>query len=446
MTSRMRQLSALSLVATLLSAASAPDLARAQSPSPPPRVVVLDSDLRPVRGTLAGIAGSTVRVRESRARVRTLERAALVLFEPARPDRPDAVEPESTLINGDDQIAPSASSPTAQAPAQPTPGAEGDEAARTAGLLELTDGQRWPGTLVKAQGETLTWRGPAGVRSVQIERVRRWTRVPGIVSGPLAARDDLVILTNKDRLEGFIAAIDSGGDSGAGELTLERRGKAEALRLDTIAIVAPASKDAAQPTADVAPIMVWLRGPLDSAAIVAATDVSTDVSSGNTRSSQATTTRLTFAGTALGAVDPANISAIRLRSDLTPLASLAFTPAGSTATGNTWQPEPIVRGEGPAAEIELLGPGEWSWTVPQAAGRLSTTIALASEATAWGDVRITIESAGQRWQGELKGAGPLERDMTLAVSGSVRIRIEAGSSGAVGARVVLRRAVVETSR
>jgi hypothetical protein len=403
---------------SLLAALSAPEaIARAT----PPRVVVLDAELRPVRGTLAGVAGSTVRVRESRSRVRTLERASLITFEPAAPARPAAVEPETALIDGDDQTPPPPSAPNSESR---------DEPSRPAGLLELTDGQRWPGVLVRAQGETLTWRGPAGVRDVPLERVRRWTLVPGIAPDISGARDDIVVLTNKDRLEGFVASV----DSAAGQLTLERRGKAEPLRLDTIALIAPAAKDS-DVASDAAPIMVWLRG--EEPAIVAATDVTTDSPRGES------TPRLSFSGTALGAIDPANISAIRLRANLAPLASIA---ASLAPKADSWQPEPIIRGEGPAAEIELLGPGEWTWTLPAGAARLSATVALASEATAWGDAAITIESADQRWTGTLTGAGPLERDATLSLRGTLRVRIEAGSSGAVGARVVLRRAVVETSR
>jgi len=98
---------------------------------------------------------------------------------------------------------------------------------RSPGMLELVDGQRWSGELGAGAADTIAWTHPIlGRREVSLEAMVRWTRNgAGARSPETGLIDDVVVLANGDRIEGFVVEIGESvtvdaGDPGDEPITL----------------------------------------------------------------------------------------------------------------------------------------------------------------------------------------------------------------------------------
>jgi len=132
-----------------------------------------------------------------------------------------------------------------------TPGRDGDGTEGVSafvGRLELVDGQVWVGTLLSADGQSLSWFvEDSVVMSVALDRVRA-ASVHGSIDGARVGWDgidDRVVLGNGDVLDGFVDEIGE-------RVRVETEGRVVTLPMDRVAGVLLAN-----PT--VAPVGMVLR-------------------------------------------------------------------------------------------------------------------------------------------------------------------------------------------
>jgi hypothetical protein len=137
---------------------------------------------------------------------------------------------------------------------------------------------------------------------------------------------------------------------------------------------------------------------------------------------------------------------------LRPLASCPWAVSESRGASRRWIPPLKVADANAAplgaADIELPGPMRVEWTLPPGATRLGTIAELPPSARVWGDCEVIVEAvsgskAAELARAHLSGASPTA-EISGALSGATKLRvtIDAGPSGPIQDRVVLRRPLV----
>lgn len=368
----------------------------------PPLFHFIDRDLVRISGELVGLSDKGVQYRDASGRSRSLDRSKLLAAYTRR--HHGAAVPTSLAVTD-------------------TPG-------EIPGVLRLADGQLVPGFLItgtaaNSKPDSIRWRsrrvGPfvtplESILSISLNDAPR----------PLeAAKSDTVLLTNADRLEGFVESI-------ATDLTIEVGGKKSTLPMERVAWIQLATKPVPATTQLV---------HLTDGSILAAKSIA---SSG---------TGLTVAWSltsddATGVLDLAAIDAV------------VFEPAAlrSLATcdvlkleplqARRWAPPIITQSIDDApiglAAITLEGPVACEWRLPSGARRLRATISLPESARAWGNTTVTVSAAprsgafGKTQTFELSSDKP-EAELSLDCSAMDRLRIEVLGRGfdQVQARAVL---------
>ena len=360
----------------------------------------IDRDLMRISGELVGLSEKSVQYRDGTGRTRTLERSKLL----------------------------AAYSRRHHGPAVPTSLAVADTTGEIPGVLRLTDGQLVPGFLMTAEaagGDAIRWRSRrVGGFTVTLESVAALT----LNDGPrevVESASDVVVLTNADRLEGFVESIGP-------ELAMEVGGQKSRLAIDRVAWVQLAAK----PTVAAAQLVY-----LSDGAILAARSIAS--------SGSGLTVTWALAGDdssgvlELGAVDAIVFEPAALRS-LAACEVLKQEPL----QGRRWAPPIGVQAIDDApiglAAITLDGPMGCEWRLPAQAKRLRATIALPESARVWGNTTVTAAAAprgggfGAAQVFELSAEKP-EAELSLDCTGMERVRIEVLGRGydRVQARAVL---------
>lgn len=364
----------------------------------------IDRDLVRISGELVGLSDKTVQYRDASGRPRSLDRSKLLAAYTRRH----------------------------HGPAVPTSLSVADAPGEIPGVLRLADGQLVPGFLLTAgatdansKADDIRWRsrrvGPfvAPLDNVVAIALNDAPR-------PLeASRSDLVLLTNADRLEGFVESIRS-------ELTIEVGGKKSTLPMERVSWIQLSAKPATASSQLV---------HLTDGSILAAKSV---VSSGT-----GLTVAWSLAGDdATGVLDLGAIDAIVFEpAALRPLAACEIVKQ-EPLQSRRWAPpittQPIDDAPIGLAAITLDGPMACEWRLPAGAKRLRATISLPEAARAWGNTTVTAATAprsgafGKPQTFELSGEKP-EAELSLDCTGAERLRIEVLGRGydQVQARAVL---------
>ncbi|VAX41741.1 hypothetical protein MNBD_PLANCTO03-1219 [hydrothermal vent metagenome] len=295
------------------------------------------------------------------------------------------------------------------------------------GTLELTDGQRWIGTLAGVHGESLAWLlEDSIVLVVPLEHIRS-----AAIRGPIDSAhtswpgiDDRVLLRNGDILDGFIAKIGQ-------QVRIETPTGEATLPLDRITGLLLANP----PT-----VLRRLNLRTDNGSIIAAHAigitvtgrVSAEIGRGNT------TTTMAMRATDLRSL---------LLAPQTLGSLAAIQPLTVVGPPNRQPRLPITRPDDSLGfnSIELHGPVRVKWALPRSAARFATTATLPPAMWAWGDCEIIVSTGDGReaLRERLNADRPtVEINVPLGGLTTLTIEIESGRSGPVQDRILLTRPMV----
>ncbi|QQS08578.1 MAG: hypothetical protein IPK69_11385 [Phycisphaerales bacterium] len=369
--------------------------------------VVLDAHLREHHVRELRLEGGVLHFLEHSNTPQTLPLSGVLALLPDRATSATQPEDSEWIQVGRDRIAPS-------------------------GWIELTDGQHLPGRLEVANSkpETVSWRHPSlGVSSWSLESVSILAMQSDVLAKdvPPPSAGDVVLLTNGDRLEGFVASI--------GEmLTMDVGGQPLEIPATRVRVVRLANPG--MPAKGT-------RLRLDDGTIVACTINAYD----------AGTLTITTAGSA----EPKEISlrevvSVNLASErLVPLARHSGSMTGPVS--RFWIPPMRVERDRAAplgaADIHISGPGTASWLIPDATTRTSMIIELAPTSREYGDmtVRVLIDSREVASHHLTPESPRAEVQADLGESGNAKdrtfsITIEPGKAGPIQNEILVRRALL----
>lgn len=364
--------------------------ALAQPETDAPRVV-LDRELRPIRGRIVSLNDESLAIREESGLQRTMPRGEVLAILPERAGRV-------------------AAGPTEQRPMS---------------RLHLVDGQVLPGSFSPGdEGEMVRWESAlAGPVRVALEDIA--AIVLGVGSTPERPSTlDVVRLQNGDVLEGFVAGVGS-------LVRVERDGRVAEVpvsRVASIALANPARAPAGETLWFHDGTVLGTGGPTIADGVLRATPT-------------------------LGTM-PLRVDARDLRAALLdpgavrPLSAVPWTmPAQAGA--RRWTPPPIVTESHTAAlfagDIELPGPMRVEWALPAGAALLACEAELPESARVWGDCVLIVELDGRELiRRRLHGDDPradlrLDFGAPVAAGSRLRVTLDPGNRGSVQDRVVLRR-------
>lgn len=304
------------------------------------------------------------------------------------------------------------------------------------GVLELVDGQRFPGEPIAGEGaedESILWRvrGGTGV-SFPLDRVARVILPWAGIRRHTLVRDtseDLIVLANGDELRGFVVEIDDVVriESGSGEIEID---------LERIAGIVLAN-----PRERARGAMLWL----DDGAVLRASSMSMQ----GDRVLIETALGVQIAPEAAD-IRGATFSAERIQA----LSSLQ--PTGQAPVGDRWRADPIVLRTHPddllgaesptlgALDVFLPGPMRVDYELPRNAERLVATAALASEAGRWGDCELVMTVAGEELLRVHLHEGSARSAVNIPLEGvrsgaTLTITLEPGRYGPIRNQVTLHR-------
>lgn len=302
------------------------------------------------------------------------------------------------------------------------------------GVIEMNDGQRFPGQPAPTGGEddALVWSHPTfGLVTAPIDSIARVALNPSTVmprmthDGELI--DDQLVLVNGDRLVGFLVSF---GDP----VEFEVDGETIAIPLDRIS-----EATLANPPASMSGMVVWLED--GSVAVVASLE---------TRLDERVSVQLPGGQSAIVPLD--DVRAVAFDAGrLHPLASIPIESQRAIGERGVFDPvhELIGSALAPAdlnaADIELPGPMEARWNLPDGAVRFAGVAELPLEALPWGDCDLVIAQNGVELLRERLNLDRPRFEFSVPVeAGPMRIAVEPGAYGPISDRVVLRRPLVLT--
>ncbi len=299
------------------------------------------------------------------------------------------------------------------------------------GLVELTDGQRYPGERLQAEndGESLAWRHPMfGRMSFALDDVRRAgfdtpARERIERSAWAGGSKDVAWLANGDVLEGFLVAIGE-------RVELQTDGGEASAPMDRVSGLALSGRPK------------LTRGPrfwLDEGTVCSVNAAS---------SAGAGWTSITLSGGQTARIPMNSIRAMVFDAGvIAPLSSLpapSVAPVGDrdvldgvrvlpSSTTPAWN----------AYDLELGGPLSATWVMPAGALRFSAIVELPLATQPWGDCEIVVLVDGEpAWQARLSPAEPSARIAMTAAGRRLTVEVRPGAHGVVNDRPVLRRALV----
>jgi hypothetical protein len=316
---------------------------------------------------------------------------------------------------------------------------------REGGLLETTDGQRFPGTPGSGSGEeTFSWEHEAfGLMTLPLERIARviTPKAPQAFRLTLERQPtaDVLHLDNGDRLTGFIVRL---GGPGA-DTVIETGG--QTLELESERVLAATLANPLEPASGV---IAWL----DDGTVVRLESI-TPSGPGAFELRTPRGTVATYSLADLRALAPAAQRVV-------PLSDLELVEQGPLArrTGlpltTTPHPDELLLGKAAslsADDVVLPGPMRVVFQLPRGVERFAATATLDPGAGAWADCELVViargvELARYRFTSEEPiravnvplraaddGAGPPSR---------LELRLEPGAFGPIHDTLILRRPIV----
>lgn len=300
-------------------------------------------------------------------------------------------------------------------------------AAEASPMLILTDGQRFSGTPAGGSGESLRWQATsAGMVEAPLERIDRVILAPQLDPGPdPAALGDIVILTNGDRLDGYVAAL---GD----RIEIEVEGG----RIIDLPMQRAAVIDLANPPAERSGAYMWFAD-------------------GAVARLRAEGEQYWLQAAPSGWESTAPLERARaFVYDASRITALSDLPVGDyQPISRRWTPAPIVdRGAGAplwSAPVELPGPMRVIWPLPDNAVRFGAIIALRDDSRVWGDCEVIVGQVRAGAQVELgrvrlDSAQPAAQLTVDVTAGDLIITVEPGASGPIQDRVRITGALLLT--
>jgi len=400
---------ALALALTL--AASAP----AQQAAPEPeRRVLIDRDLNTREISLLSITHDAIVYLDDQGRTRQASVGVLVALLPLDPpwDEADAAAPGS-----------------AQSSEQPDP----------RGVLELADGQRFPGEHAPTGGDedAIIWAHPVfGRVAVNLDRVARAVlRPPGPdtadapgptrAAAPAGAHEDELILVNGDSISGFVISL---GDP----IEIDAAGEILAIPADRVADVRLAN-----PPSPMRGLVVWLED--GSVVVVAAID-----------GRDGDSVELALPTGQTGVLPMRDLDAVAFRAGRL-LGLAAITPESQSPRGprRVGQPARVLddplydtSGRLTAPDMELPGPMRIRWPLPDGARRFAAIAELPFDALPWGDCVLTVEIDDAPRAAQRLNAESPRFEINIPIdpgAQSITIDLDPGAWGPINDRVTLRR-------
>jgi len=318
------------------------------------------------------------------------------------------------------------------------------------GVLELTDGQRFVGTasVVSAGEESLAWNyARLGLLAVPLENIRRVV-LPRIMTAEQAmpslavSDEDVLRLTNKDTLRGFIVSFGS-------EASIELA--------DGSTIVTPMNvideMTLANPDESPEGVRVWLTG----GNVV-------DVESLHAITGKADRIEATLEQGPIVAVNAASVPSeaddqpvgLRFEIDRNQIDAINFdtqalVPLASLQSNSPDRPL-VIDDTGVSAldarSIQMPGPMRTTWTLPRGAARLAMTAELPLESRAWGNLDLIVLVDGvERERHTLSAQSPEAHiRLDLASARELTLELDEGQFGPVQDRVELREGILLIGR
>lgn len=396
------------IVATGASLFSIAGTAWAQD-SAPARMVILDRNLQRISGSLERLAPKTIQYTDASGRSRSIDRARVLALYSERGH--------------------SASLPSALASAEGGGGLPG--------ILRLTDGQVVPGFLVTPDnpGETISWRSRRiGQFSIPLERASS-VLLADIPTDPTKPQRDAAILSNHDRVEGFVEAIGK-------QLVIEVDKQRNPIPIERVAWIGLANP--AEPGS--LPLVF-----LSDGSVLSTSELSSVVPAGKPtpQSTTATAQWALASESGTGVIDLDAIDAILF--DPRAIVPLADIPVERTTglQGRRWTPTPEISASDTVpiglASISISGPAQVDWKLPSGSVKFGAEFALPPDAVAWGNALISVlasDASGafsEVARADLSAERPAA-EIVADVTGAQTLRIEVRGKAYsdVQARVTLR--------
>jgi hypothetical protein len=303
---------------------------------------------------------------------------------------------------------------------------EEEEASDFVPWLELTNGEKWIGSLAGAAGESLTWTVAGSLpREAPLDRVRI-----AAINGPIdgagwAGVEDRVVLLNGDLVDGFIASI--------GEAVLIESGSG--------VIEVPVDRAAgvllANPPTPPSGALAWLH----DGSVIQATSVEIAVTGRVSLGLGSEAPEATHQAPATDVL--ALLFAPGLITGLAELepASISFPPE------RLWARAPAARAPAQlgVGDLDLVGPVTLVWDLARPAARLGATATLPPAMWAWGDCEIVVRAGDgtELLRERLRADRPtVEINVPLGGARRVSIEVASGAGGPVQDGVVLLRPMI----
>lgn len=310
----------------------------------------------------------------------------------------------------------------------------------TPGVLELVDGQRFPGDLLPTGGddESIAWTHPSlGQMTFPLERALAFWR-PGT---PLSVRSappdgptraDTLLLTNGDQLTGFLATIGDPvtieSDAGPTDLPPER-------------ILGARLSNAPE---DPVGARLWL----DDGTVVRVDKVIIDsglrasFSAENAAAGSASWSQLRAVALDAGRLRP--LSRIRPASHSPARERRYAPPIVALADDQTSDPSELRLAPLDADDLLLPGPMTVNWVLPESARRIAFSASLADGAAPWGDCEliISIEGVEQARHRLTPDSAAIAISVPIASGRAMSVTVEPGRYGPIRDWVVLSRPLI----
>ncbi len=307
---------------------------------------------------------------------------------------------------------------------------------RNRGLLHLRDGRRIPGELAEAPAaspDAVAWvRTPVGDMDVPLEDIR--LLVPSLLEDPGAfdlVDGDRVVLTNGDRLDGFVDAITDRLSVLVGEGVDERRVE---VPLDRVAAVRLVASEAEPGTK-----RAWFSdGLVIDAASIRAGEIEDDP-----RSLDVELDGRTVLGDRLP-IGLSDLTAVVLDTRrIRGLAELELDRIDAVGPRHHLEPPQVLEPMAAAGlgTLELRGPLSATWIVPEGASGFTAIASMPEVARQWGDLELVVlDGRQERLRSTINAMHPeIVIDVPLsAAERRLTIRLEPGRYGPVMDRVRLR--------
>lgn len=430
------------------------------------RFVLLDDTLRARTVEVLAIDQRGVTIDAGSGEVELVPMSSLAALLPVAADTPVGLITLSTTALSEMALAEAIAAEEDEQPdPMPDPAAS---SADIAAAIELIDGQRFVATLDAAEepSETLRIRlTTAGDASLPLEALRRLRPAidaesaaarlvePPAISGP--ALDDVVLLSNGDRLEGFAAGI-----SGS-EVAFEVAGSERALPIGAIDELVLANPD--EPPAGV---LVQLRdGSIYVARTLRAREPS--IAGGDTAGTlelvlaldpiQRTPDRPDPRSTPHGSRTAIAVSIERIAALLAPTEGTQLIPLAkldvhdvTPGPGRRWAPPPTIEQDpaapAGAAAVVLDGPQVVRFDLPTGARAFTTRATLGPVPGPWADCVVVVRRGGRELaRAALSPANPdaqLHAELTPDSTAPLTIEILEGANGPLHDRVRLEHALL----